>query len=176
MIRIRPGARVYDPEEHPFLPRQLRGYDPTMSRSEVYDAARGWWVLAEYAETEKAAVVVGRDTDRVVMAIAIERWARDERSRRAFAGRILQPGDAVYDRYVGQPDPTPNAKRSPVTYFSDPEFDRGLCRCGCGQETRSTWVPGHDQRAIHQVIRADFGGSVAAFLDWYDGQRTDVLA
>lgn len=166
MLRIRPGARLYDPQEHPFLTRQLRGYDPTMTPSEVYDAARGWWVLAEYAEAEKFAVVVSRDTDQVVMAIAIEQWHHDGSGKRAFCGTILRPGDAVYDTYVGQPDPTPNAKRSPVTYVQA-AFDNLRCRCGCGEETQSTWRPGHDQRAIHQVIRADFDGSVAAFLDWY---------
>jgi hypothetical protein len=101
---------------------------------------------------------------------------QDERDRRAFAGRILRPGRAIYDRYISQPNPTPNAKRSPVTYFSDPEFDRSRCRCGCGEETRSTWEPGHDQRAIHQVLRAGFGGSAAAFLDWYEGQRPGASA
>ncbi|GAA1924245.1 hypothetical protein [Streptantibioticus ferralitis] len=164
MLRIRPGARVYEPDNHPFLPRQLRGHDATMLPQQVYDAARGWWVLAEHALAQRFAVVVSRDTGLVVMAIAIEEWATDERGRRAFSGTILGPGDPVYDQWVGQPDPTPSATRSAVTYVDDP----GTCRCGCGEGTRGTWRPGHDQRAVLQLIRHDFDGSVADFLDWYE--------
>ncbi|GAA0464464.1 hypothetical protein ACFQ2B_40395 [Streptomyces stramineus] len=174
MLRIRPGARLYEPDDHPFLTRELRGYDPTMSPLEVLNAARGWWVLAEAAENEKFAVVVSRNTGLVVMAVAIERWEQDEQGRRAFAGRILPSGNPVHDRYVDQPDPTPNAVRSAVTYFSDDEFDNLPCRCGCGEPTRTQWRPGHDQRALHTLIRTDFDGSVAAFLDWYQAHHSET--
>jgi hypothetical protein len=33
---------------------------------------------------------------------------------------------------------------------------------------RGEWLQGHDQRAIHNRIRADFDGSVSRFIDWYD--------
>jgi hypothetical protein len=172
VLRIRPGARVVDIDDHPFLPRRLRGLDAAMSPDEIYDSARGWWVLAEHVQKQRSAVVVSRDTGLVVMAIAIEEWATDEQGRRAFAGTILGPGDLVHDRYVGRPDPTPAAKHSAITYVDDPDADGRPCRCGCGEQAvRGLWLPGHDKRALHQVIAADFEGSVATFLDWYEERR-----
>jgi hypothetical protein len=101
------------------------------------------------------------------MAIEINEW-RQQGNRRAFAGRILQPGNPVHDRFVGQPDPAESTSRNPVAYLTDP-VDQAICRCGCGETIgRGEWVMGHDQRAIHQRIRADFGGSVSRFIDWYD--------
>jgi hypothetical protein len=86
-------------------------------------------------------------------------------------GDILAPGDPVYDKFVGKPDPATSTSRFPVLYLADP-LDGGVCRCGCGQPVaRGDWVQGHDQRAIHDRIRADFGGSVSRFIDWYDSQR-----
>jgi hypothetical protein len=88
--------------------------------------------------------------------------------RRGFEGRILKPGDRVYDKFVGKPDPTESTSRFPVLYLPD-EVDEGLCRCGCGETvSRGEWVQGHDQRAIHARIRKDFNGSVSKFIDWYD--------
>jgi hypothetical protein len=37
--------------------------------------------------------------------------------------------------------------------------------------TQSDWLPGHDQRAIHQRIARDFAGSVRDFISWYDTHR-----
>lgn len=168
MLRIKLGQRVYVGDEqatHPFLPRRHAGWDPTMSDKEVYDAARGWWRLNQRAEQERLALVVAADVCR--MAIRIAEW-RTEGDRRAFAGQILAPGDPVHDRFVGKPDPAESTSRFPVLYLTD-KADATTCRCGCGETvTRGDWLQGHDQRAIHDRIRADFGGSVSKFIDWYD--------
>jgi hypothetical protein len=74
----------------------------------------------------------------------------------------------VFDRFVGQPDPADSTSRFPVLYLADP-IDKSTCRCGCGETVaRGEWSQGHDQRAIHERIRNDFGGSVSRFIDWYD--------
>jgi hypothetical protein len=168
LLRIKLSQRTYVGDEqssHPFLPRQHAGWDPTMSEKEVYDAARGWWRLNQRAEQERYAVVVAGGQS--VMAIRIAEW-RQEGDRRAFAGDILQPGDPVHDKFVGKPDPAESTSRFPVLYLADP-VDMATCRCGCGSTVaRGEWVQGHDQRAIHDRIRADFGGSVSKFIDWYD--------
>ncbi|MGY3567928.1 hypothetical protein [Sinomonas sp. RB5] len=41
-----------------------------------------------------------------------------------------------------------------------------LCRCGCGQPSSRDFLPGHDQRAIHERIKKV--GTVSDFLDWFD--------
>jgi len=171
LLRIKLGARTYVGDEqagHPFLPRRHAGWDPTMTDGEVYDAARGWWRLNARAEQERHALVLAGG--QVRMAIAIREWAT-EGDRRAFAGDILAPGDPVHDKFVGKPDPATSTSRFPVLYLPDP-LDEATCRCGCGTTVaRGDWVQGHDQRAIHQRIREDFGGSVSRFIDWYDSQR-----
>lgn len=168
MLRIKLGPRTYvgdNQADHPFLPRQHAGWDPTMTDQEVYDAARGWWRLNTRAEQERHALVLAGGEIR--MAIAIKEW-RTEGDRRAFAGDILGPGDPVYDKFFGGPDPAESTARFPVLYLAD-QLDAGVCRCGCGQAVaRGEWAPGHDQRAIHDRIRSDFGGSVSRFIDWYD--------
>ena len=168
MLRIKVGKITYighEQGDHPFLPRQHGGWDPTMTEQQVYDAARGWWRLSRRAEQERYAIVVAQGVCR--MAIEINEW-RQQGNRRAFAGRILQPGNPVHDRFVGEPDPAKSTSRNPVHYLTDP-VDQAICRCGCGETIeRGEWVMGHDQRAIHQRIRTDFDGSVSRFIDWYD--------
>lgn len=60
-----------------------------------------------------------------------------------------------------------------------PAFPNGRCYCGCGtalEERTAFWVRGHDQAAIHHVIR-DRWGNVADFVVSHlygDGLREDV--
>src|SRR6266516_2178974 len=119
MLRIKLGQRTYVGDKqanHPFLPRQHAGWDPSMTDREVYDAARGWWRLNQRAEQEKYAIVVAGGRCR--LAIEIKEW-RKEGDRRAFAGRILQPGNPVHDKFVGSPDPAESTSRFPVLYLAD---------------------------------------------------------
>ena len=60
-----------------------------------------------------------------------------------------------------------------------PAFPNGRCYCGCGtalEERTAFWVRGHDQAAIHNVIRERWG-NVADFVVSHlygDGLREDV--
>ncbi|MET7304580.1 hypothetical protein [Embleya sp. NPDC005575] len=171
MIRIRLGRRKYvgnggeATAPHVFLVRQLTGWDPTMTDQDVYDAARGWWKLSERAERERYAVVVGQGVVRMV--IEVTEWATNE-DRRGFAGTVLPPGHPVHDGLVGRDDPVPTTSRNPIAYFRHPS-EAGTCRCGCGEPVPAgDWAQGHDQRALHQLVNDDFGGSVSRFLDWYE--------
>lgn len=130
------------------------------------------------ARKERFAVIVGAGTqnDSYVMALEIHDVElaeaapvdshRDDRYR--IKGRVLQAGHPVYDAYVGQ---AAAATRNPIHYRAT-AFDLTACRCGCGEPARSDFLPGHDQRAIHDRV-ARFG-SVARFIDWFDAafQRT----
>jgi len=68
-------------------------------------------------------------------------------------------------RWLRADQPNAEGTRNPIRYEDSP-FDLGACRCGCGAETKSLFLPGHDQRAIHARIAQV--GSVAAFLKWFD--------
>ncbi len=170
MIHITLGAFGYQPDENDdFLPRSHNGWHPGMSHQAVLTSARGWWVLnRSRAERENYAVVTAQGI--AIQAIEIGEWRTktgpDGKVRHAFDGKILGPGHPVHDRYVGKP--LPPASRNPIHYITDPADPAGTCKCGCGQATGGTWVTGHDQRAIHERIGRDFGGDVAAFIDWYD--------
>ncbi|MCU1628649.1 MAG: hypothetical protein JWP64_3598 [Pseudonocardia sp.] len=40
------------------------------------------------------------------------------------------------------------------------------CACGCSQETKRDFTPGHDQKVIHDRIRTQFAGSTLRFTGW----------
>ena len=99
----------------PCLPREHAGWDPSLTDDQIDQAARGWWRRSDKAEGDKFAAVVCGDT--VQLVVAIDEWATRE-DRRAFRGRILQPGHELRDRLLGGPDPVPTARRTPVAYFA----------------------------------------------------------
>lgn len=134
---------------------------PAMTAEELYEAGRSAWVLGAKADKERHALLVFNDT--VLQAIEIERL-ESAGGRRAIHGRVLEAGDPVHDAFVGRQAPLPTT-RNPIKYFTH-ELDLGQCRCGCGERVRGDFVPGHDQRAIHERIAKI--GSVADFLAWFD--------
>lgn len=148
-----------------------RTWNASLNEHEVYEAARAAWRLAAGAEGERYALILGGGLIRV--AVEIDAWTTEAKGRRSFTGRILGPGDPLHDRFVGKPDPSGSTSRNPARYWCAPSLDGQYtaCLCGCGNEVRNQWLPGHDQRAIHERIRQDFRGSVAGFVAWYDAHR-----
>lgn len=50
-------------------------------------------------------------------------------------------------------------------------FDPRPCRCGCGRTCGwFTFKPGHDARAMAQVIQAHYAGSARAFVESHGGE------
>ncbi|MDT0213922.1 hypothetical protein Q9R29_08480 [Rothia sp. ARF10] len=138
-----------------------------MSAQDVYEAGRRAWVLGSKADRERYALIVHKD--KVLLAIDIDRLvdvqvAPGKPQRRAIEGTILTKGHPVYDAFVKRSAPAPTTQ-NPIKYV-ETKFDFTPCRCGCGEEVRADFLPGHDQRAIHNVI-GQFG-SVAKFLDWFE--------
>jgi hypothetical protein len=142
------------------LGRSRLGYSSDMTPEEIYDAARGCWVLGARADREDTALVAHAGT--VVLALAIDRIdPLPGSNRRVIAGRILGPGHPVHDRYVDNESPA-GRPRNPIRYIN-PDG----CRCGCGEPVDSRdFLPGHDQRAIHD--RVSQVGTVREFCDWFD--------
>jgi hypothetical protein len=165
-ITLGPG-RVVDPRVDE-LGRERVGYDDTMTEAELYEANRGCWVLGGRADREQFALF---SFNRVVrQAIAIDRLV-ETGARRAIEGFILGPGHLVFDAYVGKETPI-GIVRNPITYF-DSAVGRRSCACGCGAEVaKGYFLPGHDQRAIHDRIARV--GSVVDFLDWFDTHYATV--
>jgi hypothetical protein len=153
-------CRSIDPGLDP-LGRAEVGYRADMTDAELYQASRAAWVLGVRADREQFALVSHGGVVR--LAIAISRIV-PAGARRAIEGKVLGPGDEVYDRYVDQPSPVQS--RNPIHYFDAPIGHR-FCKCGCGNPVvLGHFVAGHDQKAIHERIARV--GTVADFLDWFD--------
>jgi hypothetical protein len=163
MIQITLGRkRLVDPATDPFQRTQI-GWEDGLSEQQLHDIARGVWAMGKRAWQERYAVVSGAGIAR--QAIEIRKVIDTGDGRHAFVGRILQPGDPVYDLYVGKPAPN-GPQQNPITYFDSP-LERRTCACNCGTPiSRGDFLPGHDQRAIHERIAQV--GTVRDFITWFD--------
>ena len=75
---------------------------------------------------------------------------------------------AYDDKYVDKKSPVQNV-RNPVTYFTSPLDAKGdPCQCGCGKLAPKgrSFLPGHDQTALHDRVKQI--GTVADFINWFD--------
>jgi hypothetical protein len=141
-----------------------------MTKRELLAAATESWVLNPVrVARERYAVVIALDAYvlaleilDVVLTEALGGSTSGRRGRYNIVGQRLLRGHPVYDAYVGNES---RGTRNPIHYIESP-FDLSECRCGCGEQTRADFMPGHDQRAIHDRV-GNFG-SVAGFLDWFD--------
>jgi hypothetical protein len=181
MLHITLGPwKEADPEDG--LHRSHVGYREGMSEQEMYRHNHGEWAIGKKRQNTEHYALFSFG-GRVVQALEVSEYEltrpftpADKRDDKyTIHGTPLAKGHPVFDKYVGEPMPvTPG--RNPVRYFEDPEFDSAvgkLCRCGCGESTTAgDFVPGHDQRAIHERIARI--GTVAEFLDWMDVVRPTV--
>lgn len=180
MIHITVGAwKKADPEDG--LHRSHVGYREGMSDQEMYVANHGEWAIGtKRQETERFALFSYNGT--VIQAIEVHRYERTRKFARedkrddkyTMHGTILEDTHPVHRKYVNRQTPKEvTTGRNPVRYFVDSEYDNSpgkSCRCGCGETTTAgEFIPGHDQRAIHERIARI--GTVADFLDWMDVVR-----
>lgn len=182
MLHITVTAKKSVDPELDGLGRPFVGYEAGMTPDEMYEANHGEWAVGARAHNERYALFsFGRTVMQAVeiesLELTNERQPDDTRDHRyTIHGKILAAGHPVFDKYVGKPTPV-SVARNPVRYFTDEELDGGsgaLCRCGCeGWTTRGEFIPGHDQRAIHERIARI--GTVAEFLDWMDVVRPASL-
>lgn len=148
--------------------RTLVGWDFGQSDEQTYKANRGVWKLGPRATKERYATFSFDGVVRTVVEIdGIEDVDLvDGGVKQAIVGRVLKPGDAAYDSLIGR---TVDAFRNPVTYIDNEPGTPCTCECGCGTEVSGgrQFVPGHDQRAIHDRIREGWGTTVG-FIRWFD--------
>ena len=152
------------------MSRAWIGYSPTHTDQQTFDQNRGVWALGPRAARERYATF---SVDGVIKLVAaIERIeivpAKDPRKRpkSAIVGTLLAAGDPTFDALIGQ---TVDGHRNPVTYLLDPEAGERICLCGCGVPVSAhrEFLPGHDQRAVHDRIARQWGGT-AGFIKWFD--------
>jgi hypothetical protein len=157
--------RPKDPKQDE-LGRDRVGFSPTMSDLALYDANHGCWKLGPRASRERYMILsFGGIVRQAVEIKSIDPVPRGRTNRSVVNGPILRSGHPVFDKYVGKTSPV-QGMRNPVTYFDD-EVDGQPCRCGCGGNVSGRdFLPGHDQRAIHDRINQI--GTVSEFLDWFD--------
>lgn len=149
------------------LGRSHFGYSENMTPEQIYEGSRGCWVLGSRADREDIALIAHAGT--VVLAVGIDQLVTvPDSGRRAIEGRILDPAHPIHQQYVGKPSPA-GRSRNPIRYIEAPRPEGCGCGCGCGcgePVTNKDFLPGHDQRAIHD--RVSQVGTVLDFVHWFD--------
>lgn len=147
------------------------GYDPTLSPEVLFDQNRGRWVLGPRADRERFAVF-SYTGDHTIKFVAEIDGFEPSGKKRVIVGRVLGTDHPLSRRWVGAP--SPDDFRNPTTYFKDPESGPSTCACGCGEAVPAnrSFLPGHDQKAVHARITKQWGGTLG-FIDWFDATYPD---
>ncbi|SDQ67650.1 hypothetical protein [Arthrobacter crystallopoietes] len=152
------------------MTRTWVGWSSEHSPQETFSQNRGVWLLGPRAERERYATFSFEGQIRVVASIdrleTVPAKNPALRSKRAVVGRVLEAGDPVHDELIGQ---WVDEHRNPVTYFEDPMGGARTCACGCDGTVpgHRAFLPGHDQRAVHERITRQWG-STLGFIEWFD--------
>lgn len=169
---VKPVDREDDP-----MDREWVGYRPTLTGEEVFDQNRGMWYL-RLDKVEKEDYATFSYKGKIVAVAELSGvetlpWAdpRGRRDKQAVTGKALGPGHPAYEFFNHRL--VPGASRNPVSYIDDPEPrpepEPGNCACGCGTAVPEGkhFVPGHDQRAVHERIARRWGDTLG-FISWFD--------
>lgn len=169
-------VKAIDREDDP-MDREWVGYRPPLKGEEVFAQNRGMWFLRpDRVEKERYATFSYKGKIIAVAEITgVETlpWKdpRGRRDKQALTGRALGPGHPAYEYFIDRL--VSGTSRNPVSYIDDPEprpaAEPGSCACGCGTPvlTGKSFVPGHDQRAVHERIAKQWGDTLG-FIRWFD--------
>lgn len=161
MIHIKLSDRQEADPRDP-MGREWYGYLATATVQELFDNNRGRWVLGKRADSEMYAVFSYTGDHKVKFVAEIDGFEEYE-GRRAIVGRPLADSHPLAKQWVGKR--SPDSFRNPTTYHDELRE----CACGCGEPIKSgrNFVPGHDQRAVHERIERQWG-STLGFIRWFD--------
>jgi hypothetical protein len=162
---VREVDSIQDP-----MTRSWVGWKPELSDQDTYEQNRGVWFLGRRARNERIATFSHNGA--VVAVVAVDhiedmpKSSGADRAKQAIVGRVLEAGHGDYDALIGQ---VVDSHRNPVTYGLNPSGQPRSCACGCGGEVAGSrvFLPGHDQRAIHDRIAQEWG-STLGFVEWFD--------
>ena len=169
MISLKIGpARLHGPGVVDPMERDWVGWTPEQTPQDIYDRNRGVWNFSARADLERYTAFSSTVTGKIVAVVENERIEEWPGGKKAVVGRVLEPGDPVHDVLIGQR--MPDRHRNPVTYVEDP-IDQRTCGCGCGGPVSGgrIFLPGHDQRAVHERIARQWGDTLG-FITWFDSQ------
>jgi hypothetical protein len=111
VIQIRLGPlREVDPKSDP-LGRARVGWHPSMSVDEVWDVARGTWVMKAVRVFDHKYVEVVNTDDTVICVAQLDGL------RRAEDGRFELLGQPVFAKRVGKRTQYPHRTQNPVVYL-----------------------------------------------------------
>jgi hypothetical protein len=166
MLHIKLSDRTPADHDDP-LDRAWWGYDASAPTEILFANNRGRWVLGPRAGREQYAAFSYTGDHTVKFVAEIDGIEKVDGGRRALIGRALDPDHPIARRWVGAP--APDGHRNPTTYFVDPESEPPTCSCGCGEPVppNRAFAPGHDQKAIHERITRQWGGTLG-FMKWFD--------
>lgn len=167
MIHIKLGP-TRPAGEDDTMHRDYVGWSPEQSPQDLFERNCGRWKFGARARGERYAVFSSTDTGRTVLVVEIDDFRDVGGGKSAIVGTVLAAGNPVYDGLIGQP--SLDRFRNPVTYVDDHPLDQPrTCACGCDGVVTGIrqFLPGHDQRAIHDRIAAQWGNTVG-FIRWFD--------
>lgn len=167
MIHIKLGP-TRPAAEDDTMGRDYVGWSPEQNPLDLFERNRGRWKFGARARQERYAVFSSTVTGTIVLVVEIDDFEDVGGGKSAIVGTVLEPGDPVHDGLIGQP--SLDQYRNPVTYVENHPLDRPrTCGCGCGGVVAGArqFLPGHDQRAIHERIAAQWG-STMGFIRWFD--------
>jgi hypothetical protein len=156
-------ARAEDP-----MKRDWIGYDPAASNQDLWEHNRGTWRLnLPRARREDYVLFSHKGAVKFVAEIHGAESIGD-RNRIILNGQPLGPDHPMSRRWVVGA-PAPDGNRNPVHYFYDSASAASICRCGCAEPVPPgrAFLPGHDQKAVHERIAKRWGGTVG-FIEWFD--------
>lgn len=167
-FKLSPRRDVQDPS---VWGRTWVGWDDNASEQDLFETNRGVWKLGPRASREKYATFSVEGIVRLVAAVEdIENVDMlGGGVKQAVVGRVLGSSDPGAIRLLGR---SVDAHRNPVTYIPDNVAGTArTCGCGCGANVSDgrQFVPGHDQKAIHDRIKRGWGTTLD-FIDWFDNE------
>jgi hypothetical protein len=147
---IRPAA----PDDT--MRRDFVGWSPDQTPQQLYERNRGRWKLGARAGVERYAAFSATVIQRIVLVVEKTGLEDVGGGKMAIVGNVLGPGHPVYDGLIDQP--SLDRHRNPITFSEHPLDHARRCACGCGATVTGTrlFQPGHDQRAVHLRIAAQW--------------------
>lgn len=96
--------------------RTWKGYDPSVSMEDLCEVNSKHWRLGSKASEQDAVLFVY--DGKVVAAMHIKGLKQGTDGRSSIIGNVAQPGDSLYERWLGQEPPCENKTLNPVSYCS----------------------------------------------------------
>lgn len=161
----------------PRLAWELDLHSRSTSQEALSAVGRRDWPLGPQSELERNVAVAIGPAGQVGRILGVGRFVAVERpvqtaGRRRRSSITVSPLGARHplSRLVGTSPEWCVIGRNPVKYV-DAGLETSECLCGCGTQTSGAvarFLPGHDQRMLHDRIQRYFAGSILDAVGYMD--------